>query len=80
MKKAMLNRHRHVLIPLGDDFRWDGTSEADAQFDNYQKIIDYINSPQQSTFNVVVKWSTLSKYVRSIMHLRTRMCVIPKKT
>jgi hypothetical protein len=47
MKKAMLNRHHHVLVPLGDDFRWDGLKEADAQFDNYQPMFDYLNDPKR---------------------------------
>jgi alpha-mannosidase II len=47
MKKAMLNRHRHVLVPLGDDFRWDSLAEADAQFNNYQPMFDYLNDPSR---------------------------------
>lgn len=31
-------------MPLGDDFRWDHSTEWDAQFNNYEKIIEYLNS------------------------------------
>lgn len=43
-KKATLYSDRVVLIPLGDDFRYKGTYEANPVFTNYQWIIDYINT------------------------------------
>ena len=33
-----------VAVPLGDDFRYDTMKEARAQFDNYKRIMDFINS------------------------------------
>jgi alpha-mannosidase II len=42
-KKAMLYKTNTLLVPLGDDFRWENDAEWEAQMTNYQKIFDYIN-------------------------------------
>ena len=43
-KKSMLYKTNILLIPLGDDFRWEDSKEWDAQSTNYLKIMSYINS------------------------------------
>jgi alpha-mannosidase II len=48
----MLYKSNVLLIPLGDDFRWEDKPEWDAQVNNYAKIFDYINS--QSDLNTEV--------------------------
>ncbi|XP_075238901.1 alpha-mannosidase 2-like [Convolutriloba macropyga] len=69
-KKATLFKSNVVLIPLGDDFRYDVSAECDKQFNNYEKLFDYINSHREMNTNI--RWGTLSDYFAKV-HERTQL-------
>lgn len=42
-RTASLHPHNVVLVPIGDDFRYNKEREVEQQYTNYKKLIDYIN-------------------------------------
>ena len=62
-KKASLYRSNVVLAPLGDDFRYRTDEEAENQYVNYQKIMDYLNDNVQG---VQIQFGTLSGYFNAV--------------
>ncbi len=63
-KKSQLygdrDNHNVLLVPLGDDFRYRDLTEAHDQFENYERLMEYINS--QADWNAEVKFGTLKDY------------------
>ncbi len=63
-KKSQLygdeNNHNVLFVPLGDDFRYTDMAEARAQFENYERLMDYMNS--NKAMNVDIRFGTLGDY------------------
>lgn len=62
--KAGLYKYSTVLIPVGDDFRFDTAQEWDMHYRNYKKLMDYINN--QVNWNMTVQFGTLKDYFKLI--------------
>ncbi|CAF0850007.1 unnamed protein product [Brachionus calyciflorus] len=63
-KKSQLygnkNHHNLVLIPVGDDFMYRNMRDSLSQFENYEKLMKYLNEKEE--FNVNIQWGTLKDY------------------
>ncbi|XP_013184912.2 alpha-mannosidase 2 [Amyelois transitella] len=60
-----LTPHNVALVPLGDDFRYEFPAEFDAQYTNYMKMFNYINS-HKDLFNAEVQFGTPRDYFNAI--------------
>ncbi|XP_055352389.1 alpha-mannosidase 2-like [Paramacrobiotus metropolitanus] len=63
-KKSQLYRTNILMAPLGDDFRYDTSSEWDQQYINYEKIRDFINSHPE--YNAQFEFGTLNDYFTAV--------------
>lgn len=59
--------HNVVLMPLGDDFRYNVEVEWDQQYVNYKKIMDYVNSHKLDFDNTEIVFGTVKDYFEEIV-------------
>ncbi|XP_059140338.1 alpha-mannosidase 2x-like [Physella acuta] len=62
--KAFYYRYNTILVPIGDDFRYDKEVEWDQQYTNYEKLIHFINS--KTEWNTHIQWGTLKDYFKLV--------------
>ena len=58
--KSSLFTHGTIFVPLGDDFRYDHIEEWDQQYENYKKLMKYMNSKAEWKINM--KFGTITDY------------------
>ena len=68
-KKSTLYKTNVLLVQLGDDFRYDTTTEFDQQFTNYQKLFDYMNQRLDWSVEVNTKFRQVSNQIKSFFLL-----------
>ncbi|XP_052824584.1 alpha-mannosidase 2 isoform X2 [Octopus bimaculoides] len=72
MKKNFLYKYNVILVPLGDDFRYDKELEWDQQYQNYMMLFHYMNSRRD--WNIKLRFGTLRDYFDIV---RKRQLVYP---
>ncbi|XP_033736441.1 alpha-mannosidase 2x-like [Pecten maximus] len=63
-QKAANFNHNVVLLPLGDDFRYDTELEWDTVYANLDILTTYINNNPK--FNMMIKYGTLKDYLTEV--------------
>lgn len=65
-RTASMSLSNVVLIPVGDDFRYNKEKEVDQQYTNYKKLIDYINQNKNRYRNATLQFGTPIDYFNAI--------------
>ena len=58
--KASLFQLNVILVPIGDDFRYDRQLEWDRVYSNYEKLMHHMNNKEE--WNLDVRWGTLKDF------------------
>ncbi len=64
------------MVPLGEDFRFETMQEAHDQFENYERLMTYMNSNKE--MNVEVKFGTLGEYFELVKERNAKMGIQPR--
>ena len=62
--KAAFFQFNVILVPIGDDFRYDKEFEWDRVYSNYETLVHFMNNKQE--WNLDVRWGTLKDYFKLV--------------
>ncbi|XP_013414092.1 alpha-mannosidase 2 isoform X2 [Lingula anatina] len=74
--KSQHYRHNVIFVPIGDDFRYNHLVEWDQQYQNYKKLIDFVNSKEN--WNVKMQFGTLNDYFEALRNSKNSEIQIPE--
>ncbi len=72
-RTGSLYPHNVILVPLGDDFRYDHDIEWEQQYRNYRQLMDYINGHKE-VYHAEVVFGTPNDYFQEV---RNRVSEFP---
>ncbi|KAL8605774.1 hypothetical protein ACOMHN_059339 [Nucella lapillus] len=61
-QKSFFYKYNTILVPIGDDFRYEKEMEWDQQYGNYSRLMRYMNA--RKDWKVKVRFGTLKDYFR----------------
>ncbi|ODM87658.1 Alpha-mannosidase 2 [Orchesella cincta] len=64
-RTASLTRHNVVITGVGDDFQFNEPLEWDQQYNNYDKLFQFINANPQR-YNARVQFGTILRYFKAV--------------
>nr|XP_027220189.1 alpha-mannosidase 2x-like [Penaeus vannamei] len=65
-RTGSLYPHNVVLVPIGDDFRYDHASEWDQQYSSYQRLLTFINNDPK--YHANIQFGTLRDYFNEVQN------------
>ncbi|KAK7075618.1 hypothetical protein SK128_027789, partial [Halocaridina rubra] len=65
-RTGSLYPHNVVLVPIGDDFRYDHASEWDQQYASYSRLLNFINSDPK--YHANIQFGTLKDYFAEVQN------------
>ncbi|KOB73473.1 Alpha-mannosidase [Operophtera brumata] len=65
-KTGTTTQHNVIIAPLGGPYRYESQSEFDYQYNNYQKLADFVNANRE-IYKATMEFGTPKDYFKSIL-------------